>query len=455
MFRSFCCLLPAIACSPLLFAADSGTAGADLSKSKGEMLNSEYPDLKGWVRRTDPAMQKWRDNRFGCFIHFGIYSILGGQWNGKEVPGAAEWIKVGGKIPSVEYDKLPKEFSLDGFDAKKWAADIHKMGANYVIITTKHHDGFCLWDSKLTDYDLGSTPSKHNVLKELADAVRAEGMDMYFYYSIIDWHHPDYRAGDPKTPEDKAAYERYLVYMKGQLKELLTDFGDIKGLWFDGRWDASYKNHPEIGKELEAWLRELKPGIVLGDRVRAYDSFADYNSGYERRLPKSQPPLDWEACMTIPENSWGYHKTWSGAGRKTPKTLVEMLVRSAAMSGNFVLNIGPKGDGSFNERDIERMEPIGAWMKRNGEAIYGTTGLALTLPPGMYATRKGGHVFIHCFQWPELDKLPLRGLPGEIKSCTIATPEGVKPVRVEGDTLLDLPLAAPDPIASVFTLELE
>ncbi|BCU77202.1 alpha-L-fucosidase [Luteolibacter sp. LG18] len=452
MLRLFRSLVPALLCSPLLLAAESGTSGADLSKSKGDTANSETPDLKGWVRRSDPAMEKWRDNRFGCFIHFGIYSILGGQWNDKEVPGAAEWIKVGGKIPSAEYDKLVKQFTLENFDAKRWAADIKKMGAKYVIITTKHHDGFCLWDSKLTDYDIGSSPTKHAVLKELADAVRAEGMDMYFYYSIIDWHNPDYRAADPKTPEDQAAYARYLEFMKGQLKELLTDFGDIKGLWFDGRWDASYKNHPDIGKSLEAWLRELKPGIVLGDRVRAYDSFADYNSGYERKLPKTQPLLDWEACMTIPENSWGYHKTWSGAGRKTPKTLVEMLVRSAAMSGNFVLNIGPKGDGTFAEKDVERMKPIGEWMKRNGASIYGTEGLALTLPAGNYATRKDDRVFIHSFQWPENDKLALKGLPGPIKSCTLMTPEGEKTIRFQGETLIDLPLTAPDAIDSVFTV---
>ena len=261
MFHPLRRLLPFLLACPLLLAADSGTAGADLSKSKGDTANSETPDLKGWVRRTDPAMQKWRDNRFGCFIHFGIYSILGGQWNDKEVPGAAEWIKVGAHIPSAEYDKLVDQFTLENFDAKKWAADIRQMGAKYVIITTKHHDGFCLWDSKLTDYDLGATPAgkKHNLLKELADAVRAEGMDMYFYYSIIDWHNPDYRANDPQFPEDKAAYDRYLVFMKGQLKELLTDFGDIKGLWFNGRWDASYKKHPEIGKDSKPGFANSSP----------------------------------------------------------------------------------------------------------------------------------------------------------------------------------------------------
>ena len=158
--------------------------------------------------------------------------------------------------------------------------------------------------------------------------------------------------------------------------------------------------------------------------------------------------------MTIPENSWGYHKTWSGIGRKTPKNLAEMLVRSAAMSGNFVLNIGPKGDGSFNEKDTERMEPVGDWMKRNGSSIYATEGLAVDLPAGMYATRKGSEVYLHVFHWPEVDKLPLKGLPGKIQSCTLMTPQGPKPIQVQGETLLDLPLTQPEAIDSVFTLTL-
>lgn len=445
-------LAAAMAWAAPALAAESS---ADLSKSKGDTKESE---TKGWVRRTDPAMQKWRDDRFGIMIHFGLYAVPGGWWQGKEVKGAAEWIKAFAKIPSADYEALLTQFDPTNYDPVAWAKLFKATGAKYVVITTKHHDGFCLWNSKFTDYGVASTPYRKDLLKPLADAVRAEGMDMGFYYSIIDWHHPDYRAAI-KSPEDAAAYARYLAYMKNQIKELLTEFGPITTLWFDGRWDSSYKTRPEIGQDLEAYCRSLSPGLVLGDRVRAYDSIADYNSGFERRLPKTRPATDWESCMTMTENSWGYHRTWSGNGWKTPQNLCELLTRCAAMDGNFLINLGPKPDGTIRDEEVTRLDRIGAWMQVNGEAICATEAFPIEgLPDGIYATRRGDQVYLVAFRWPDTDKLALnlKDKGRSIAAASLLTATGEKPLGVEngGNTITGLPLEPPDKIATVIRVQI-
>jgi len=424
---------------------------ADLAKSKGDGKASDATD---WVPRTDPAMAQWRADRFGIMLHWGIYSELGGWWQGKEVTGAAEWIKAFAKIPRADYDALVPQFNPTNYDPVAWAKLFKATGAKYVVVTTKHHDGFCLWNSRCTDYSVASTPYKSDLLRPLADAVRAEGLDMGFYYSIIDWHHPDYRAAI-KSPDDAEAYAHYLEYMKNQIKELLTEFGPITTLWFDGRWDPSYKTRPEIGRDLEAYCRSLSPGLVLGDRVRAYDSIADYNSGFERKLPQSQPATDWEACMTMTENSWGYHRTWSGDGWKTPQYFCELLTRCAAMSGNFLINLGPKPDGTIRDEELTRLQDIGEWMKINGAAIYGTEAFPITdLPAGIYSTHQGKRVYLTVFRWPNTDKLKLTGL--SIARAELLTAEGPKPIAVEKNhTLTGLPMEAPSPIASVLVLQLD
>lgn len=431
-------------------ASPANQPAADLTKSRGDSMQS---DTKGWVRRTDPAMEKWRADRFGIMIHWGLYAIPGGVWKGKTIPYAAEWIKSAAKIPNADYNALTTQFNPTNYDPVAWAKLFKATGAKYVVITTKHHDGFCLWDSKFTDYSVASTPYHKDLLRPLANAVRAEGLDMGFYYSIIDWHHPDYRAAIG-SPADAVAYARYIQYMKNQIKELLTEFGPITTLWFDGRWDPAYKLHPEIGRDLEAWCRSLSPGLVLGDRVRAYDAMADYNSGFERRLPTSPPATDWESCMTMTENSWGYHRSWTGDGWKTPRYFCELLTRCAAMNGNFLVNLGPKPDGTIREEELTRLNVIGQWLKANGEAIYGTQAFSIAgLPDGIYATRRDNHAYLIAFHWPDKDKLKLSGL--SIAQAELLTQGGSKEISVEnGNVLTGLPMEAPSPIASVFVLTL-
>jgi alpha-L-fucosidase len=434
-----------------LFAAfpNAANAQADASKAKGDTTKSVVMEQR--PARTDAAMEKWRDDRFGQMIHWGIYSVPGGFYNGKKIDYAAEWIKVAGKIPTDVYNDYVKQFDPKNYDPKQWASLFKAEGVKYVVITTKHHDGFCLWPSKYTKFSIASTPYKKDLLKPLADAVRAEGIDMGFYYSIIDWNNPDYRA-TVKNPDDEKAYQRYLTFMKAQLTELLTEFGDIKVLWFDGRWDPSYKNSPQIGKDLEAYLRKLKPGLVINSRVRAYDSIADYESGYERKLPTTAPKTDWESCMTIPPLTWGYH---SDPGyMKSPREIVEMLVKCASMNGNFLLNLGPKPDGTIRSEETERMAAIGKWMAINGEGIYGTRSVDLTLPSGVYATKKGNRTYLQVFEWPKDGTLKVAGL-GASHAALLSDPKNALPVTrgADGSLKITLPASAPDAIASTLVLE--
>ncbi|MCD8166969.1 MAG: alpha-L-fucosidase [Bacteroides sp.] len=195
--------------------------------------------------RTDEYMQHWRSYGLGQFIHWGVYSIPGGSWKGNQYTGAAEWIRVWDKMGKEEYDQLYKQFNPIDFDPAAWARQAREMGVKYLIFTTKHHDGFCLWPSRYTDYTIAYTPYKKNILRELVDAYTAEGIDIYFYFSIIDWKHPGYRSAVPETEEQKAKYEEFKIYTRNQLIELLDSFLEVKGFWFDGSWDKAWIGEAE------------------------------------------------------------------------------------------------------------------------------------------------------------------------------------------------------------------
>lgn len=336
-------------------------------------------------KRTDAAMNKWRSNRFGQFIHWGLYAIPGGVWNGKTYNYAAEFLKSSAKIPTSTWDSLMYQFNPVKFNAKEWAKMAKKMGAKYMTITTKHHEGFCLWPTKFTAFNISHTPYKKDILKELVEAYNAEGIDVNFYYSVLDWHHPDWRY-DIKSAEDSIAFRRFLKFASGQLRELATNYPTVKAFWFDGTWDNSIKKNGWWTLEVEKMLKEVTPGAIVNSRLRADDFgkrhidsngglMGDYESGYERRLPNPYKDLqvtkwDWEACMTVPENQWGYHKDWSISHVKSPLELLEMVVHTTSMGGNFLLNFGPAGDGSIRKEEQNIATEIGAWMQANGNVIY-------------------------------------------------------------------------------------
>lgn len=352
--------------------------------------------------RTDADMARWRSLRLGQFIHWGLYAITGGEWNGKTYNGAAEWIRSWKEMPHADYDNLYKQFNPVNYHPEQWAQYAKDMGAGYMIITTKHHDGFCLWPSKYTRYTVASSPYKKDIIGPMVDAYNKKGIDVYLYFSIIDWNHLDWRAS-LKTPADSIAYNRFKVFVKNQLKELLVKYPTIKGFWFDGTWDDSWKNDGAFSDELEQYLQQLHPGLIIGSRLRAdekgarhFDSnnhlMGDYEQGWERKLPEKYADIhgnDWEGVMTIPENQWGYCAKWAGH-IKSSNELIEMLVKSTSLGGNFVINFGPKADGTFRSEETQRMQETGDWMKINGAAVYGGGYAGFDKQDWGYYIRKNG-----------------------------------------------------------------
>jgi alpha-L-fucosidase len=365
-------------------------------------------------KRTDAMMQRWRDYGLGQFIHWGLYAIPGGHWDGKYYNGAAEWIRAWSAVPKPAYDSLIYKFNPVNFNAAGWAKTAKDMGAKYVIITTKHHDGFCLWPSKYTSYTVANSPWKKDIMKPLVDAYDKAGIDVYLYFSVMDWSHPGWRS-DIKTKEDSIAFEGFKTFTRNQLFELLTLYPTTKGLWFDGTWDKSWVKQAAFADSLEKELRAMRPGLIIGSRFRAdefgkrhFDSngdlIGDYEQGWERKIPNTYADtkgLDWDAIMTVPENQWGYHSDWRGHV-KTSGELIEMLAKSVSLDGNFVLNFGPKGDGSIRQEELKLAKEIGDWMKINSEAIYQCEYAGLEKQDWGYYTKKtgGNKVYMIVFNVP-------------------------------------------------------
>lgn len=380
--------------------------------------------------RQDAAMQKFRNARLGAFIHWGLYAIPGGEWKGKTYRGAAEFLKSMAGVSTDEWMKLMDQWNPTEFDATKWAKMFKDMGVKYVKITTKHHEGFCLWPSKYTKYNIANTPYKKDLIGEVVKAFNKEGIDVGLYYSVLDWSHPDWRY-DIKTEEDKQAFDRFLQFAENQLRELATRYPTVIDFWFDGTWDASVKKNGWWTAKMERMLKELIPGVTVNSRLRADDYGArhfdtnghlmgDYESGYERRLPDPVKDLkvtrmDWEAAMTIPENQWGYHKDWTLSYVKTNPEVLENVVHAVSMGGNMLVNFGPQGNGDFRPEEKQLAQYIGKWMKENGEAIYGCGYAGLTKQSWGYFTKNHqDEIYMIVFNRPVSDMLK------------VAVPKGLK-----------------------------
>ncbi|MEZ6018363.1 MAG: alpha-L-fucosidase [Planctomycetota bacterium] len=325
----------------------------------------------------DTRLDWWREARFGLFVHFGLYAVPEGRWGDRD--GYGEWLLSSAQIPLAEYEALAERFTVERFDAAEWARLAKGAGMQYVVVTTKHHDGFCLFDSAHTDWDVERTPFRRDMMRELSDAVRAEGLQIGWYHSIMDWHHPDYlprRAWDPRPAAD-ASMERYTVHLQKQVSELLTGYGPIGLMWFDGQWEATW-NH-ERGQALYDLCRTLQPNVIVNNRVdvgfgqdgmTSDPRFAGDYGTPEQSVP-TVPPLgvDWETCMTM-NRHWG----WNAADTewKSARTLIHTLIDVVSKGGNLLLNVGPRPDGTFPPLAVERLREIGRWMDVNGEAIHGT-----------------------------------------------------------------------------------
>ncbi len=360
--------------------------------------------------------------RFGLFIHWGLYAL----------PARHEWIKQREEIPGDEYDRYLRYFDPDLYDPNIWAEAASQAGMKYFVVTTKHHEGFCLWDSPLTDYKVTKTPYGRGLLQPMVEAFRSRDLRVGFYHSLIDWHHPHFVIDDVhslRNHPDREELNRgrdqklYAEYLHGQVRQLLTDFGQVDVLWLDFSYPTTKER---VGKGREDWqseklyrmVRELQPKIVLNDRL-------DIDEGWDIKTPEQfQPnqwirvdgqPVVWEACQTL-SGAWGYHRdeaTW-----KSVPMLVQMLIDTVSKGGNLLLNVGPTGRGEFDERALSRLRDMGEWMKRHGRSIYGCTqapdefrpprDCRLTYNPD---TRR---LYLHVFTWP-FKHLRLAGLAGKVK----------------------------------------
>jgi alpha-L-fucosidase len=402
----------------------------ELPRYGGVNLVNETPE------QHDARMRWFREAKFGMFIHWGAYSTAAGEWNGRSVRGVGEWLLSNAQIKPEDYAVLQKQFNPVKYDAKEWVRIAKDSGMKYIVITSKHHDGFCLWDSALTDWDVGGSPfAPRDPLKELADACTEAGIRLCFYHSIMDWHHPDYlprRAWDAR-PTDGADYSRYIAYMKGQLKELTSGrYGDVGILWFDGEWEGTWTH--EMGKDLYDYCRALDKDIIVNNRVDTGRSGmegitreGDYRGDYgtpEQQIPATGLPagVDWETCMTM-NDTWGWKK--SDTNWKSSTDLVRKLVDIASKGGNFLLNVGPTGEGEIPAASVERLAAMGAWMKVNARAVHGARANPFPEPPAWgRVTRSvnedGSERLNLCvFDWPADGKLRLSGLLSDVRAVQI------------------------------------
>ncbi len=411
----------------------------------------------------DDRLAWWRDARFGMFIHWGLYSILAGEWGGRT--DYAEWIRHSAHIPLADYDRLLARFNPTRFDADRWASLAKNAGMRYVTITTKHHDGFGLFDSKLTDFCVRSTPFRRDILREMADACRRRGLRMCWYHSIMDWHHSDYlprRDWESETrPVGGARYARYVQYLHGQVTELLTNYGDIGVMWFDGNWEETWTH--EMGKSLYEECRTLQPRVIVNNRVEGWsqvpitDHLGDFRTPEQEVPATGWPGVDWESCITMNRN-WGYNSY--DHDFKPVSRLIGLLVETASKGGNLLLNIGPRADGTFPDESVERLEAIGRWMAVNGGAIYGTTASPFASVPPLLpfrATSQSNRLFLFLSEWPAGD-LHVPGLRTPIRAATLLADPDRRPLAcaaTETGAVVSLPAAAPDPICSVIALEFD
>ncbi|MFB3825961.1 MAG: alpha-L-fucosidase [Bryobacteraceae bacterium] len=394
---------------------------------------------------------RWfQDAKFGMFIHWGAYSVIGRH----------EWARHRFQIPQAEYDTYVRRFNPVNYNADAWVDLAKNAGARYMVITSKHHDGFAIFRSKVSDYDMELTPYKGDPLKMLADACKRKGMRLGFYHSIMDWRHPDYtpkRAWEAANPNEGGNLNRYIDFMKAQLRELLTGYGDVAMIWFDGEWEHTDQEHR--ADEIYDFIRKLQPNALINDRLykRAPGNRADFGTPEQfvpatgMRDPSGKPIL-WEACVTINNDSWGYNKYETQF--KTERDLVRMLVEVVSKGGNLLLNVGPRPDGTIQDEFVTRLNAMGRWMKVNSESIYGTTASPFsTLPFFGRATAKGNTVYLHVFQWPANGKLPLPAMENKVVSARLLAQPARKLTIAEG--VVNVPSEAPDEAASVVALTLD
>jgi len=427
----------------------------------------------------DERMQWWREARFGMFIHWGVYAVPAGTWQGHQVGHGGEWIMNRGKISVADYHQIARQFNPIKYNPEAWVKMAKDAGMKYIVITAKHHDGFALFKSNASKWNVvDATPYGKDLLKPLVTACRKYGIRLGFYYSQAqDWNNPGGAAARKVASEgwpnpDSARIDAYTLAHSGhwdpaqttdsmadyidkvavpQVKELLTDYGDVAVLW----WDTPTGMKDEYAEKLQAVL-SLQPKIITNDRLKRPNFPGDYKTP-EQKIPNlaDLDGKDWETCMTM-NGTWGY-KSYDNKW-KTPATLIHNLVDIASKGGNYLLNVGPTAEGEFPQGSIDDLKAIGAWMKVNGEAIYGTKASPFGLLPWGRCTKKmqGSNtlLYLSVFDWPAGGKLTVPGLKSGVIKAQLLSGGATLTTSAGADGLvIDVPEKAPDTIASVIKVE--
>ena len=402
--------------------------------------------------RTPDRLQWFQDAKFGLFIHWGVYSMIGRE----------EWARQLLQIPLREYQDYADNFNPVEFDPDGWAALVKEAGVKYVIITSKHHDGFSIFDSAFTDYDVMKAKYGKDILGPLAASCKKAGIPLGFYYSIMDWHHPDYlprRVWETDRSAKGADFGRYMDFATNQLKELVTKY-DPAVLWFDGEWEHS--NEEQRAFAIGKMLLGLKPTLLINDRLfKREPGYGDFGTP-ENYVPATgilNPDGSrrlWEACYTMNWNGWGYNRYETEF--HSASQLIRQLIEIVSKGGNLLLNVGPQPDGRIQADFAARLKRMGEWLKTNGEAIYGTTASVFErLPFFGRCTVKGDKLYIHIMGWPADGKIRLPGLKTDVKKTYLLTGPG-RPLafrRAAKDVVISLPERELDPDATVVVVELQ
>jgi len=432
------------------------------------------------VLTIDERMDWWRDARFGMFIHWGVYSLPAGTWDGRQIGGIGEWIMNRAKIPVADYQRMAKDFNPIKYNPDAWVRMARDAGMKYIVITSKHHDGFALFETKASKWNVvDATVYGKDLLKPLAEACRKYGIKLGFYYSQAqDWNNPGGAAARKITKEgwanpDSVIIDAYTKEHKGhwdpaqekktfdqyidgvavpEVRELLTNYGDIAVLW----WDTPTNMTDEAATKLQSLLA-LQPSIITNDRLKRPNFPGDHKTP-EQKIPNlvDLDGTDWETCMTM-NGTWGY-KSYDH-NYKSAETLIHNLLDIASKGGNFLLNVGPTSEGEFPPESVDLLAKIGAWMKINGEAVYGTS----ASPWGLFdwgrctkkVTKNGTSLYFSVFQWPADGKLVIPGVKNSVVSAKLlATGATVKSTLIkDGNLTLTLPATAPDPVATVIRVD--
>jgi alpha-L-fucosidase len=433
------------------------------------MTDTVSPDLF----LADEKKAWFTHDRFGMFIHWGIYALAARH----------EWVRYREEIDEPGYQKYFDHFDPDLYDPKDWARRAREAGMKYVVLTSKHHDGFCLWDSQVTDYKATRTPFGRDLIAPFVEAFRAEGLKVGFYYSLVDWHHPDFtidmyhplrNRADAEALNQGRDMTRYAQYLRDQVTELLTNYGKIDIIWFDFSYpERHYKGLPGKGREdwqsleLLKLVRRLAPYIIVNNRLDLETDRPDMITP-EQYTPRTPPQVNgkdvtWEMCQTF-SGSWGYFRdeeSW-----KSPSQLVQILIDGVALGGNLLMNVGPTARGSFDPRAIAALDAYAGWMKLHGRAIYGAGKSSFVAPDGCRYTQKGNRLYLHIYNWPSRF-LHLDGLAGKVAYAQLLSdasevlwvgaqtdPHFVPPVG-ETTLTLDLPVKRPDVVVPVIELFLK